>query len=65
MQPPNRVRDHAAAVVDRYDVRAADALQIAAALVWCGERPGNRIFLARDERLKRAARDEGFSVPDI
>jgi predicted nucleic acid-binding protein len=65
VQSSNRVRDHAAAAVDRYDVRAADALQIAAALIWCGERPRNRVFLARDERLKRAARDEGFSVPDL
>jgi predicted nucleic acid-binding protein len=47
---------------DRYGVRAADAVQLAAALVWCRERPNRRPFICVDERLCRAATEAGFAV---
>ena len=43
-------------------MRAADALQLAAALVATGERPGDLPFVTLDHRLAEAARREGFSV---
>jgi hypothetical protein len=38
------------------------SMQLAAALVWCGERPNRRPFVRFDERLSRAAAAVGFIV---
>jgi predicted nucleic acid-binding protein len=46
-----------------HELRAADALQLAAALVWAGDQPRSRFLLTLDERLAVAARREGFEVP--
>jgi predicted nucleic acid-binding protein len=46
-----------------HQLRAADALQLAAALSWAGDQPQSRVFLTLDERLAIAARREGFEVP--
>jgi len=43
-------------------LRAADALQLAAALVWCSNRPRGRAFLVADGALSDAAEAEGFAV---
>lgn len=45
-----------------HDLRAADALQLAAALVACDEQPTLLPFVTLDRRLADAARREGFSV---
>ena len=44
-------------------LRAADALQLGAALLWSGGRPQGRTVLTLDDRLALAARREGFHVP--
>lgn len=44
-------------------LRAADALQLGAALLWAGGRPQSKILHTLDERLALAARREGFDVP--
>ena len=49
-------------LLDLHPMRAADALQLAAALVATGERPGDLPFVTLDHRLAEAARREGFSV---
>lgn len=55
VQPSNALRMRATQLVDRYDLRAADALQLAAALEWCeGVAPG-RVFLTADQKLREAA----------
>ncbi|MFA6107807.1 MAG: PIN domain-containing protein [Candidatus Latescibacterota bacterium] len=41
---------------------AADALQLAAALVWAEHDPAGMGFVCLDERLREAARREGFQV---
>jgi len=43
-------------------LRAADALQLAAALVACGDQPGSLELVTFDERLSEAARREGLTV---
>jgi len=43
-------------------LRAADALQLGAALIWAGGHPQNRTLHTFDERLALAARREGFAV---
>jgi len=42
IQPSNILRSKAAQLVDRYDLRAADSLQLAAALAWCEDAPQGR-----------------------
>ncbi|TAK22693.1 MAG: PIN domain-containing protein [Chloroflexota bacterium] len=56
------VRDRAIRLVDVHDLRAADALQLAAALVWTRERPAGSGFVCLDRRLRAAAGREGFDV---
>ena len=62
IQPSEKVRALAEGLPDQYGVRAADALQLAAALLWCGERPRRRPFVCFDERLATAASAAGFVV---
>lgn len=60
--PTLRVRDRAGRLLSSHPLRAADALQLAAALVWCEEAPRGETFVSLDERLRDAARREGFSL---
>ncbi len=46
-----------------HELRAADALQLGAALVWSGGRPQGKTLHTLDDRLARAARREAFDVP--
>ena len=45
-----------------HDLRAADALQLAAALIACDEQPSLLPFVTLDHRLADAARREGLRV---
>jgi predicted nucleic acid-binding protein len=46
-----------------HNLRAADALQLGAAVVWSGGEPQGKTMHTLDDRLARAARREGFDVP--
>jgi hypothetical protein len=63
--PTGPVRDVALQQVERFPLRAADALQLAAALIWCGERPRGRLFICNDRRLGAAAVEAGFEVKSV
>jgi hypothetical protein len=45
-----------------HKLRAADALQLASALVWCGNHPRGRVFIGADGDLADAAEGEGFTI---
>lgn len=60
--PSTRVRERAGRVLAAHPLRAGDALQLAAALVWCEEAPQGDSFVSLDDRLREAARREGFTV---
>ncbi len=62
VQPSDALRARAAQLVDRYDLRAADSLQLAAAFEWCEDMPQRRAFLTADQKLKEAALLSGFDV---
>ncbi|MCC7123625.1 MAG: PIN domain-containing protein [Acidobacteria bacterium] len=62
MQPSARVRSEAERLLAVHPLRAADALQLAAALEWCGHTPRGRRFVGADDALGQAAESEGFSV---
>ncbi len=59
------VRDRALRLVATHAVRAADAMQLGAALVAVADRPAGHAFVCADRRLREAAAREGFVVlPD-
>ena len=60
--PDDSIRVLATASLDRYSLRAADSLQLAAALAWCQMRPSRRTFVCGDQRLAEAAGAAGFAV---
>jgi predicted nucleic acid-binding protein len=56
------VRLRAIRLLGTHALRAADALQLAAALVFCDERTESLPFVCLDDRLADAARKERFPV---
>ena len=62
MEPSEAVREQAVRVLRLHPLRAADSLQLAAALVWCQGDPVHREFVCLDYRLRDAGRREGFLV---
>jgi predicted nucleic acid-binding protein len=62
IEPTADLRGLAARLLLNHPLRAADAMQLAAALVWSGPRVAGHEFVCLDERLRFAARNEGFNV---
>lgn len=60
--PNETVRHIALRQVELFPLRAGDALQLAAALMWCRERPQGRLFVCNDRQLLSAATAAGFEV---
>jgi predicted nucleic acid-binding protein len=56
------VRERALRLVATHSVRAADAMQLAAALVAVSDRPRGHELVCADGRLREAAAREGFAV---
>ncbi|MEO8349234.1 MAG: type II toxin-antitoxin system VapC family toxin [Acidobacteriota bacterium] len=56
------VRGRAVRLLSTHSLRAGDALQLAAALVFCDERTDSLPFVCLDDRLADAARKERFPV---
>ena len=65
VQPGDALCAKALRLLGAHPLRVADALQLAAALLWTREMPGGKDFVCLDERLRTAAILEGFAVlPD-
>ena len=60
--PVERLRELAEDSCRRYEIRSADAMQLAAALIWSNEQPRGRNFICFHNRLLNAARAAGFLV---
>jgi uncharacterized protein len=60
--PTDELRSRAGRLVAAHSLRAADALQLAAAVIWCEEQPHGEGFVTLDARLAEAAASEGFIV---
>jgi predicted nucleic acid-binding protein len=65
IQPSDALRARSVELVDRYDLRAADSLQLAAALEWCEGVPEGHVFLTIDQTLREAALLSGFDAQRI
>jgi hypothetical protein len=63
--PTDQLRDLATRLLEVHDLRAAESLQLAAALTWCQQRPAKRDFVCGDRRLSKAAASAGFSVLEL
>jgi predicted nucleic acid-binding protein len=64
VQPSDMVRDVAMDLLERFPPRAADALQLAAALVWSRRKAKGRLFVCNDKQLGSAAIASGFEVAE-
>ena len=62
IQPTEEVRFRAVRLLAVHRLRAADALQLGAALLWSRERPRGVGFVSLDDRLRGVAAREGFQV---
>ena len=65
VRPDDYVLEIATTLPELYGLRSQDAFQLAAALIWCNERPRNRPFICADKRLSVAANDAGFDVIEV
>lgn len=62
VEPTGELRLLAMLVSKAHPLKAADCLQLAAALRWCGGNTDGADFACLDNRLRRVAEDEGFDV---
>jgi predicted nucleic acid-binding protein len=62
IQPTDEVRVRAERLLFLHDLKTADALQLASALLWCDDDPRGAELVCQDRRLRTAARREGFTV---
>lgn len=62
VQPSEELRTRAISLLAEQTLRAADALQLASALLWAGESPAGSGFVSFDDRLRTAAANVGFTV---
>jgi predicted nucleic acid-binding protein len=63
--PSDDIRQRAVDLVGRYDLRAADSFQLAAAFQWCLGKPRGEVFLTADQRLRQAAQLSGFDAKTV
>ena len=64
IQNPGRVRERAERLLAVHPLKAADSLQLAAALIAIEDRPRGFGFLTLDSTLAEAAQKEGFQCQD-
>jgi len=64
IDPSDAVRETAARLLRVHPLRAADALQLAAAFLAAEQHPTSLTIVTLDERLATAAQKEGFAVID-
>jgi predicted nucleic acid-binding protein len=64
VDPSDAIRETAVRFLRVHPLRAADALQLAAAFVAAERRPASLEMVTLDDRLANAARKEGFAVLD-
>lgn len=60
--PSEALRATAERLLAVHSLRAADAVQLGAALAWCGGRPSGHGVVTLDSRLRDAASREGFDI---
>lgn len=64
LQPSEPLRAQAERLLAAYPLKAADALQLAAACIWSTGTPQNSVFISGDAQLLEAARQSGFQIAE-
>jgi len=62
IMPSENVRRAAYRLLMLHPLRAADALRLAAAMIWASSAPSDSDFVCLDRRLNEAAKKEGFRI---
>ncbi len=62
LQPSETLRTQAEVYLSKYPLKAADALQLAAAWTWSQGAPQSQIFISGDTQLLEAAQQVGFKT---
>lgn len=62
IEPEPQIKELARTFPANYGLKAADSLQLAAALIWCNENPKNKDFVSGDAKLLNVAGDVGFTI---
>jgi len=62
VQPSEPVRQRAERLLAVHPLRAADAFQLAAALLWAQENPQGLEIVCLDQNLREAGHKEGFTL---
>lgn len=65
IQPTDQVREQAYVQLERFRLRASDALHLAAAFIWYRQKPNGRLFVSNDQTLARAAHQAGFDIAEV
>jgi hypothetical protein len=65
IEPDEPLRTQAERLVDRFPLKAADSLQLAAALAWCLGKPLGKTFISGDAPLIYAAKQLGFQTISV
>ena len=65
VDPSDEIRESARRFLRVHPLRAADALQLAAALAAAEYRPSTLAFVTLDDRLREAAGKEGFLIEGL
>ena len=65
IEPSEIIRENAVRFLRVHPLRAADALQLAAAFLAAERRPSSLEVVTLDERLADAARKEGFQLTEV
>jgi len=60
--PSDDIRDTTRRLLQNYQLRAADSLQLAAAIAWSNKSPKGHDFVCFDDRLRKSAQKEGFTL---
>ncbi len=63
--PSDDLRKLAGQLLYNHSLRAADALQLAAAMTWCRHKAKGRVLVLGDMRLAEAARILGFDIAEV
>jgi predicted nucleic acid-binding protein len=65
VDPSDPIREAAVRFLRVHPLRAADALQLAAAFIAAERRPSSLEIVTLDDRLAVAARKEGFALVEV
>ncbi|MFC5861447.1 hypothetical protein ACFPT7_04020 [Acidicapsa dinghuensis] len=65
IEPSEALRAEAEFLLTRYSLRAADALQLAAAMIWSRGNPRGKAFICFDAQLLFAAQQLGFKTLSV